>query len=89
MYSIAKQVFRGKAFTDRQLSVVCSKLEYYRNQFEKIGYTNLQSVINMQVTRKPLRTVDRSQWIKIVDEPKRVSHLLHPQNGQKILLIKN
>ena len=83
MYSIAKQVFRGKAFTDRQLSVVCSKLEYYRNQFEKIGYTNLQSVINMQVTRKPLRTVDRSQWIKIVDEPKRVPTFTTSRMGKR------
>ena len=83
MYSIARQVFRGKAFTDRQLSVVCSKLEYYRNQFEKIGYTNLQSVINMQVTRKPLRSVDRSQWIKIVDEPKRVPTFTTSRMGKR------
>ena len=71
LYSIARQVFRGKAFTDRQLDVVCLKLNYYGKQFADIGYTNLQEVLAMRTTRTPLRTVDRSQWIKIVDEPKR------------------
>ena len=69
MYSIARQVFRGKSFTDRQLDVVCAKLNYYGNQFKDLGYVNLQQVLNMQVTRQPLRQVDRSQWIKVVDEP--------------------
>ena len=73
MYSIARQVFRGKSFTDRQLEVVCLKLNYYGNQFTNLGYTNLQDVLNMQVTRSPLRKVDRSQWIKIVDEPVRTT----------------
>lgn len=71
LYSIARQVFRGKSFTDRQLEVVCLKLNYYSDQFTNAGYTNLQDVLNMQVTRTPLRKVDRSQWIKIVDEPVR------------------
>ena len=69
MYSIARQVFRGKAFTDKQLDVVCIKLNYYGNQFKDLGYVNLQEVLNMQITRQPLRQVDRSQWIKVVDEP--------------------
>lgn len=69
LYSIARQVFRGKAFTDRQLDVVCLKLNYYASQFKDIGYVNLQEVIGMKYTRQPLRQVDRSQWIKIVDEP--------------------
>ncbi|MBG09894.1 MAG: hypothetical protein CMD92_01865 [Gammaproteobacteria bacterium] len=71
LYSIARQVFRGKAFTDRQLDVVCLKLNYYSKQFTDIGYTNLQEILAMRITRTPLRTVDRSQWIKIVDEPER------------------
>ena len=33
LYSIARQVFKGKAFTDRQLDVVCMKLNYYNDQF--------------------------------------------------------
>ena len=69
LYSIARQIFRGKALTDRQLDVVCVKLNYYRNQFKELGYVNLQEVLNMQTTRQPLRQVDRSQWIKVVDEP--------------------
>ena len=73
LYSIARQVFRGKAFTDRQLDVVCMKLNYYSKQFIDLGYTNLQQILNMQVTRTPLRKVDRSQWIKVVDEPVRAT----------------
>ena len=69
LYSIARQVFKGKAFTDRQLDVVCMKLNYYNDQFNKLGYLNLQYVIKMQTTRNPLRNVDRSQWIKVVDAP--------------------
>ena len=69
LYSIARQVFKGKAFTDRQLDVVCMKLNYYNDQFNDLGYLNLQEVIKMQTTRNPLRKVDRSQWIKVVDAP--------------------
>ena len=71
LYSIARQVFRGKAFTDRQLDVVCLKLNYYSKQFTDVGYNNLHEILAMRITRTPLRTVDRSQWIKIVDEPER------------------
>ena len=51
LYSIARQVFRGKAFTDRQLDVVCLKLNYYGKQFADIGYTNLQEVLAMRTTQ--------------------------------------
>ena len=33
LYSIARQVFRGKAFTDRQLDVVLLKLNFYQKRF--------------------------------------------------------
>ena len=33
IFSIGKQVLRGKALTDRQLDVVVEKLNYYKNQF--------------------------------------------------------
>jgi hypothetical protein len=69
LYSIAKQVFRGKALTDRQLDVVCLKLNQYSDQFTTAGYINLGDVVSMQSTRQPLRSVDRSQWIRIVDKP--------------------
>jgi hypothetical protein len=83
MYSIARQVFRGKSFTDRQLDVVCLKLNYYSDQFTDLGYTNLQNILNMKVTRTPLRNVDRSQWIKIVDEPKRNTPMFTSQMGSR------
>ena len=48
MYSIGRQVFRGKAMTDRQLDVVSLKLNDYKDQFLKHGYTNLLEILNQK-----------------------------------------
>lgn len=84
MYSIGRQVFRGKALTDRQLDVVSLKLNDYKDQFLKHGYTNLLEILNQKKTRLPLRVVDRSQWIRVVDEPdkqKRINYLSKMQKA--------
>ena len=84
MYSIGRQVFRGKAMTDRQLDVVSLKLNDYKDQFLKHGYTNLLEILNQKKTRLPLRVVDRSQWIRVVDEPtkqKRINYLSKTQKA--------
>lgn len=84
MYSIGRQVFRGKAMTDRQLNVVSLKLNDYKDQFLKHGYTNLLEILNQKKTRLPLRVVDRSQWIRVVDEPtkqKRINYLSKTQKA--------
>lgn len=84
LYSIARQVFRGKAFTDRQLDVVLLKLNFYRSQFIDAGFTNLQEVIKMKTTRTPLRVVDRSQSIKIVDAPVRKAPIFSTRRFKQI-----
>jgi len=64
IFSIGKQVLRGKALTDRQLDVVVEKLNYYKNQFSFIDETQFASCLTK--TRMPLREIDRSKTISIV-----------------------
>ena len=64
MFSIAKQVFRGVALTDKQY-VLAKKLllEYYQDQFEAHGIDLKEAVEKL---RSPLRKIDSSHWIKRV-----------------------
>ena len=71
MNSIARQVFRGTALTDRQYDLTKDKLKKYILQFEEVGLEDLESAI--ENLRKPLRQIDRSKWIKIVDIPDNIS----------------
>jgi len=66
MNSIAKQVFRGTALTERQFAIMQEKLVNYKQQFVESGVDNFELVINN--TRHPLRHIDRSKYIKIVDD---------------------
>ena len=65
MNSIARQVFKGTALTDRQFSLMREKLANYKQQFAEAGVDNFEFVIEQ--TRQPLRHIDRSKYIKIVD----------------------
>ena len=67
MNSIARQVFRGTALTDRQYNLMKEKLQKYVLQFEQAGYNNVPFAI--EEIRQPLRQIDRSKWIKMVDYP--------------------
>jgi len=66
MYSIARQVFKGTALTDRQFALMKEKLQTYRNQFTALDYDFDTAV---ETLRQPLRYIDRSKYIKIVDFP--------------------
>ena len=67
MNSIARQVFRGTALTDRQYDLMKEKLQKYIPQFEQVGLETI--LISLEELRQPLRQIDRSKWIKIVDDP--------------------
>ena len=67
MNSIARQVFRGTALTDRQYALIKEKLQKYIPQFEQAGLETI--LISLEELRQPLRQIDRSKWIKIVDYP--------------------
>jgi len=64
MYSIARQIFKGTALTDRQLSLVKEKLQSYKEQYVASGCDFDFAIENL---RMPLREIDRSKYIKIVD----------------------
>lgn len=63
MYSIARQVFKGTALTDRQFVLMKEKLQTYRDQFVALDYDFDRAVESL---RYPLRHIDRSKYIKIV-----------------------
>ena len=64
--SLARQTFRGVAYTDRQHELAQQKALLYKPQFESNGYA---IDIAIEEIRLPIRKIDRSRWIKIVDEP--------------------
>jgi len=66
MHSIARQVFKGTALTDRQCALMKEKLLKYKGQFENLD-CDFEFAIDQ--LRKPLREIDRSKYIKIVDYP--------------------
>lgn len=64
LQSIARQVFRGTALTDRQFDLVKEKISKYENQFTALEYVVDLSVENL---RMPLRSINRDKYIKLVD----------------------
>ena len=70
MNSIARQVFKGTPLTDRQFNLMKEKLETYSDQFEEHGYSTF--ALAVESLRQPLRHIDRSKYIKIVDHQEAV-----------------
>ena len=64
MNSIARQCFKGTALTDRQSALMHDKLQTYRDQFMNLDW-DFDYAVNQ--LRQPLRSIDRSKYIKIVD----------------------
>lgn len=62
--SIARQVFRGTALTDRQQALMKIKLQAYKQQFLDQGY---EFDFAIEGLRQPLRTIDRSKYIRLED----------------------
>lgn len=62
--SFQKQTLQGMGFTDRQLELAKSKVNEYQKQLveKHIDVTELSNTL-----RLPVRHIDRSRWIKIVD----------------------
>ena len=66
LYSLARQVFQHTGLTDRQYELSKEKLLKYKDQFTALDY-DVESILNN--IRIPLRQLDRSRWIKIVEKP--------------------
>jgi hypothetical protein len=63
IYSFCQQINRGMGFTDRQYELAKRKVDDYTHYFSYIE--NLEDVKNN--VSLPLREIDRSRWIKIID----------------------
>ena len=64
MNSIARQCFKGMALTDRQSALMQEKLLPYREQFMNLDWDFDYAVTQL---RQPLRSIDRSKYIKCQD----------------------
>jgi hypothetical protein len=64
LQSIGRQVFKGTALTDRQHELVKEKLLKYKDQFTALEYDLDSALENL---RMPLREIDRSKYIALVD----------------------
>lgn len=65
IYSLGRQCCKGIALTDRQHELSKRKLIEYKPQFEKNGLFDIDEYLDN--LRLPLRQIDRSRWIKIID----------------------
>ena len=74
--SLAKQVNKGTALTDRQLELSIKKIEKYRPGLEK-NKVDVDQLLLTKRTRYPLREIDRTQSISLqVEKDKKVKILI-------------
>jgi hypothetical protein len=66
IHSLARQTFKGVPYTDRQFELAKNKVMYYKDQLEADGF--IVNDNDLETPRMPLREIDRSRWIKIVDQ---------------------
>jgi len=65
MTSLGRQCVRQIGLTDRQYNLSKKKLLEYKDQFEENGILDIDQYFDN--LRTPIREIDRSRWIKIVD----------------------
>lgn len=65
LLSMSRQLLRNVALTDKQYYLAKDKISKYRDIFEKNGINNLDEIL--ETINIPLRSVDRSKYISIVD----------------------
>jgi len=63
--SIYRQNAKGTALTDRQCELVKNKLLLFVNEFNNLGI-DIEVEVELGVLERPLRSIDRSKYIKIV-----------------------
>jgi len=66
MFSLGKQCLRQIPFTDRQYELAKRKILDYKEQFEANGIDGIEE--NMNNLRQPLRSIDRSKTISLVEQ---------------------
>jgi hypothetical protein len=69
--SLANQIFNGKAFTHKQADIALRLIKKYRNQFNKIGVTNVEAMLEAPVYKFALRTIDNTRSVTIDSNSKK------------------
>ena len=67
MRSLARQVSRGTALTDRQFELAIKKIEKYRKGLEQ-NFINVDDLLIGKSLRMPLRQIDRTQIISLLTD---------------------
>tara|TARA_B100000902_G_C27203437_1_gene860302 strand:- start:26 stop:1192 length:1167 start_codon:yes stop_codon:yes gene_type:complete len=67
MHSIARQVFKGTALTDRQFALMQTKLLAYKDQFD-----NADIPLEINKLRHPLREINREKYIRLENDKVKV-----------------
>ena len=62
--SLSRQLAKSVGFTDRQYVLAKEKIDHYASSFEGIDIETAKETLAI-----PLREIDRSRWIKIVEYP--------------------
>jgi hypothetical protein len=70
-YSLANQCYENRAFTSKQSDVAIRLLKKYRNQFIKLGYNDLERLIEMPVFKHALRVVSYEKAVTVDKVDKR------------------
>lgn len=73
--SLARQVSRGTALTDRQFDLATKKIEKYRIGLEQ-NSVDVSSLLALKTLRMPLRQIDRSQSVSLFMDPENKVKLL-------------
>jgi len=63
--SLSNQIFNSKAFTHKQAEIALRLIKKYRNQFIKLGITDVESMLESPVYRFSLRTIDNTRSVII------------------------
>ncbi len=73
--SLARQVFRGTALTDRQMDLALKKIEKYRAGLEQ-NFIDVNQLLADKPLRLPLRQIDRTQLISLYVDPNKKLRML-------------
>lgn len=82
-HSMSKQILKKKALTDRQYELLFEKLSkgFYAVQFAAEGLSPTEYQQCLEDTRMPLREIDRSKYIKLVDKPPQIHETRRGDKG--------
>lgn len=79
--SIARQTFKGTALTDRQLELMRSKVILYQKELEDHGIDVDDNILQL---RLPLRQIDRTKSISLVDNKIKIRFIFNKKYIGKI-----